>query len=190
MLIRSLQFLALSVTLACTLTSGQSDYCETDVNSLNQISPPVNHKSDLVIKSVEFFAWWTIGQKKDYLKLDRWKDTSDPKVPHPTVFDVVCEIENGDTTLQDGDLIVLTTVDSLVAPTYLAGGDVNKIMNEVGWGRGAVMDDVKIETVPYLKAGQLTRIQFKGFNLSKLVQAFPGKEIRSGRGQSGPTSTC
>jgi len=76
------------------------------------------------------------------LTTQRWKDTSDPNIPHPQTFDVVCQLENvSDSSVQDGDFIALVAMEFIVAPTYLHNGDVNKIMNEVSWARMVTFDE-------------------------------------------------
>jgi hypothetical protein len=78
--------------------------------------------------------------------------------------------------IQHGDFIVLTTIDSVVAPTYLHGGDVNKIINEVGWSRVVAMDEVKMEIVPYLEAKGSTKEKIEGFKLGSLLKQFRGED--------------
>ncbi len=134
---------------------------------------PTASNEQLAVGPIEFFASW----KASYDKLERWKDTSDPKVPHPEVFDVICHIENkGDSAIQDGDFIILTTVESVVAPTYLHGGDMESIINEGRWSREAKVDDVKTERVPYLKPKESVRLKIKGFHLGSLLKTYNGKD--------------
>jgi len=136
----------------------------------NNIANPNNQP--LVIGSVEFFASWN----GSYIKLERWRDTTDPKVPHPEVFDVICQIENqGNSAVQYGDFIVVTTFDSVVAPSYLHRGDVNKIISEVAWARIGALDDVKMEVVPYLKLKGSTRVRIPGVKLGALIAQFNGE---------------
>jgi hypothetical protein len=134
---------------------------------------PTPNSTQLTVGAVEFFASW----RGSYIKLERWKDTSDPDVPHPEAFDILCFIENtGNSVIQHGDFIVLTTIDSVVAPTYLHGGDVNKIINEVGWSRVVAMDEVKMEIVPYLEAKASTKVKIEGFKLGSLLKQFRGED--------------
>ena len=131
-------------------------------------------RSDMkvAIESTQIFAWWSGKQ----VRLERWKDTRDPKVPHPKSFDVICQIRNeGLSAIQDGDLIILTTLESVVAPTYLHGGDLKAIMNEVHWSREAAVDDLKLEKVPYLQSNSTAQIEIKGFDLGNLLQQFNGE---------------
>lgn len=170
-------------------------YADTEHNSPITSTPDQSEtiskdNTKLVINSIEFYAWWwgedqlktgfdekNPPPKESYTKLERWKDTSDLKVPHPEVFDVVCKIENkGDRPAQDGDLIILTTIDFIIAPTYLYGGDINKILNGVTWGRVVTMDDVKMEIVPYLKSNESAQIKFKDFNLGTIIKQFPDED--------------
>ncbi len=126
----------------------------------------------LRINSVEIFAWWGQNQK-NYVKLERWKDTSDPNIPHPQTFDIVCQLENvSDSSVQDGDFMALATVEFIVAPTYLHNGDVNKIMNEVSWARMVTFDDLKMEVVPYMAKGGKSQIKLTDFRLEALLKSF------------------
>lgn len=157
---------------SCGRTNGV-DPTAREVTRAGQEQSPTLTRNNTQVKvgPLEFFAHW----EGSYIKLERWKDTSDPKVPHPEVFDIHCTIENkGNSVIQHGDFIVLTTIDSVVAPTYLHGGDVNKIINEVGWARVAAMDDVKVEIVPYLEAKGSTKVKIEGFHLGNLLKQFSG----------------
>jgi hypothetical protein len=139
-------------------------------------APPTERKEALRVNSVEIFAWW--GQTpKNYVKLERWKDTSDPNTPHPQTFDVVCQLENvSDSSVQDGDFIALVTMEFIVAPTDLHNGDVNKIMDEVSWARIVTFDDLKMEVVPFMAKGEKNQIKLKGFNLEALLKSFSDED--------------
>jgi hypothetical protein len=125
------------------------------------------------MRSVELFGSW----KGSYVKLARWKNTSDPDVPHPAVFDVLCTIENkADSAIQEGDLVVITTVDFIVAPTYVYSGDVNKVIEDHSWGRVGSMDDLRLERVPFLRPYDHAQLRLKGFDLGKVIKEFNGKD--------------
>lgn len=133
-------------------------------------------KANLRINSVEIFGWWGQSQKS-YIKLEKWKDTTDPNIPHPQTFDLICELENvTNTSIQDGDYFALVTVDFIVAPTYLHQGDVNKIMNEVSWGHIGTFDDLKMEVVPFMAEGEKNQIKFKDFSLEALLKSLNGED--------------
>jgi hypothetical protein len=138
-------------------------------------APPAERKEALRVNSAEIFARWGQGQK-NYVKLERWKDTSDPNIPHPQTFDVVCQLENvSDSSVQHGDFIALVTMEFIVAPTYLHNGDVNKIMNGVSWSRIGTFDDLKMEVVPFMAKGEKSQIKFKDFSLEQLLNNFKGE---------------
>ncbi len=170
--------MSLLLVLSCVLSCGPSSAIDPATRQVagahseqNSSSTPSNKQ--LAVGPIEFFASW----KASYIKLERWKDTSDPKVPHPEVFDVVCQIENkSDSAIQEGDFIILTTIDFIIAPTYLYQGDVHKIIQDHNWGRVNSVDDVKIEKVPYLKPGERAQIGIKGFNLGKTLKQFDGED--------------
>jgi len=138
--------------------------------------PPAERKEALRVNSVEIFAWW--GQtQKNYVKLERWKDTSDPNIPHPQTFDVVCQLENvSDSSVQHGDFMALVTMEFIVAPTYLHNGDVDKIMKEVSWGHIVTFDDLKMEVVPFIAKGEKSQIKFKDFSLEHFLKNFNGED--------------
>lgn len=168
----------LLLVLSCALSCGRSNATDSAMRQVTGAGPgqtitPNPSNKQLAVGPVEFFASWN----GSYIKLERWKDTSDPNVPHPQVLDILCSMENkGDSAIQEGDFIILTTMDFVVAPTYLHNGDVNKIVNEVGWGRVRSMDEIKMEIVPYLKPKDHAQIKIKGFNLGTIVKEFSGKE--------------
>lgn len=166
--------LTLFSTFSCGRTSAIDPAArEVAQGGQEQNRTPTPNSAQLTVGPIEFFASW----KGSYIKLEQWKDTSDPKVPHPKTFDILYLIENtGSSVIQQGDFIVLTTIDSVVAPTYLHGGDVNKIINEVGWARVAAMDDVKMEMVPYLEAKGSAKAKIEGFELGGLLKQFSGED--------------
>ncbi len=163
--------------LCCALSCGRSNAIvpvarQVAGASSEQNTPTLTNKQ-LAAGPIEFFASW----KGSYIKLERWKDTSDPNIAHPEAFDVLCRIENkGDSAVQDGDFILLTTIDFIIAPTYLYQGEVQKIIQEHSWSRVNSMDDVKMEKIPYLKPGDRAQIGIKGFNLAKTFKQFNGEE--------------
>lgn len=175
--------LVIFLSLSCSW-SADNEHNSSSISARDQSEAPSKDSTKPVINSIEFFAWWwdkdqlTSGfndknppPKNAYIKLERWKESSDLKVPHPEVFDVVFQIENkGDRVIQGGDFIVLTTIDFIFAPTYLYDGDINKILNGVSWTQEGGMDDVKMVNVPYLKSNESTQIKIKDFDLSKIIK--------------------
>lgn len=110
-------------------------------------------------------------------KLEEWKDSGDPKHSKLPVFDVVVRLQNtSDSSIQDADFIAVTTFDFVVAPTYLFQGDVAQILRNGDWGRLVSVDDVKIETVPYVKSSESVELRIKGFNLSDLLASYNGQD--------------
>jgi len=79
-------------------------------------------------------------------------------------------------SVQDVDFIALTTIDFVVAPTYLYQGDVRKILQNGNWSRLVSVDDVKMETVPYVKPGDEAELRIKGFNLGNLIASYNGQD--------------
>ena len=72
--------------------------------------------------------------------------------------------------------IAVTTFDFVVAPTYLFQGDVAQIFRNGDWGRLVSVDDVKMETVPYVKSSESVELRIKGFNLSDLLASYNGQD--------------
>ena len=137
---------------------------------------PNRSEADLRINSVEVFGWRGKPQKS-YVKIEKWKDSTDPNVPHPETLDLVCQLENlSDSSIQDGDFIALVTMEFIFAPTNLYQGDVSKIMDEVSWGRDVMFDDLKMEVVPFMYKGEKRQITFKGFNLRPLLKDANGAD--------------
>jgi hypothetical protein len=142
-------------------------------NPANQNRSPNRNDPNLANKSIEFFAWSEAGQKREYLRLEKWKDTGNVKDSHPKLFDVVCQIENkSDSAIQEGDFIILTTIDFLVAPDNAVDGDINKLVKEYGWSRDLLMDDVKMGVTPYMQKGENAQIKLQGFDLNPVVKLF------------------
>lgn len=163
-------------------------FCATVSCSRSQAIAPVARKPDIgtsqkraaepsnkqiAVESVQLFGLWN----RSYSKLDTWKESNDPQVPHPELFDVLCTIQNTtDSAVQQGDFVVVTTVDFITAPTYAYSGDINKLIDEHNWGRVASMDDVKLEPLPYVPSHDKAQVTIKGFNLRKVVKEFSGKD--------------
>jgi hypothetical protein len=169
--------LVLCVALSCGPSQGgtTTGTRQAGIAASEQSTPdtPRNREIAVAVGPLEFFGSW----KGSYVKLAKWKDTSDPNIPHPAVFDVLCTIENkADSVIQEGDLVVLTTVDFIVAPTYAYSGDVNKVIEDHNWGRVASMDDVRLERVPFLRPHDHAQLKLKGFDLGRVVKEFNGKD--------------
>lgn len=164
--------------VSAALSCGRSQGIEPLTHQASIASPqqttadPADNKQ-IALGSVELFGTW----RDTYVKLDRWKQTTDPNVPHPELFDVVCTIKNkSNSTVQKGDFVVLTTVDFIVAPTYVYSGDITKVIANHSWARVASMDDVRLEQVPYLRSHEQVQLKITGLNLGKVVKEFDGKD--------------
>ena len=142
----------------------------TDLSSTEQKSAPI-------IKSVEIVEQDVALASATSKKLEEWKDSGDPKLSRLPNFDVVVVLQNiSASSVQDADFIALTTIDFVVAPTYLYQGDVRKILQNGNWSRLVSVDDVKMETVPYLKPGDEAELRIKGFNLGNLIASYNGQD--------------
>lgn len=147
--------------------------CEQDPRPSSQST---DQKSRVTIKSVDIVEQ-DLSSSATSKKLEEWKDSGDPKLSKLPVFDVVVMLQNlQDSSVQDADFIALTTIEFVIAPTYLYQGDVRKILQNGSWGRLTSVNDVKMETVPYLKSGEGAEMRIKGFNLSDLPARYNGQD--------------
>ena len=166
--------LVLCVALGCGPSQGtDSSTRQAAVTAAAQSTPAITSNKEIAVTvgSVETFGSW----KGSYVKLDKWKDTSD--IPHPSVFDVLCTIENkSDAAIQNGDLFALTTVEFIVAPTDVYSGDVDKVIEANTWSRIVSMDDLRLERVPFLGPHDHAQLKLKGFDLNKVIKEFNGKD--------------
>lgn len=80
------------------------------------------------------------------------------------------------TFLQDADFIALTTLESIIAPTYLYQGDAEKVLQNGNWSRLVSGDDVKMKPVPYVQSGDIVELRIGGFNLNDLLATFNGQD--------------
>lgn len=142
----------------------------TDLSSTEQKSAPI-------IKSVEIVEQDLPLLSAASKKLEEWKDSGDPKLSRLPNFDLVVVLQNmSASSFQDADFIALTTIDFVVAPTYLYQGDVRKILGNGNWTRLVSVDDVKMETMPYVKPGHEAELRIKGFNLGDLLASYNGQD--------------
>src|ERR1044072_8997651 len=98
---RFLNAAALMSILLIVLDCGLSKSHLTNQNNLStKFRQSTSSKEGSIqarVKSIEFYAlWWSNERppKKSYIKLEQWKDSTSPDVPHPDRVDVVCTIEN------------------------------------------------------------------------------------------------
>jgi hypothetical protein len=105
-------------------------------------------------------------------------EVKDPsKIVSPERFDVALQVFNkGNSTIQEGDLILLTTIVFLVAPGDPSKIDVQKVMSEYSWGRDVLVDDVKIAPAPFLEPHKEGRVEFESFDLSKTNKVLSDKD--------------
>jgi hypothetical protein len=128
-----------------------------------------DQKPTITIKSVEI-----IEEDVSRKKIEEWKDTGNSNL---LVFDVLIRLQNiSPSTVQDADFIALTTMEFVIAPTYLYQGDAMKILQNGNWSRLISVDDAKMETVPYVKSGDVVELRIKDFNLNKLLEDYNGHD--------------
>lgn len=123
------------------------------------------NQSTLDIKSIEFFGGRGAGAKSVY---DRLEVNDASKTISPERFDIVLHVENmGRSSIQKGDLILMTTMEFVVAPGDPRKTDIAKLIKESNWSRDVLVDDVKMVLIPFLEVGKTARIEFTDFDLSK-----------------------
>lgn len=133
-----------------------------------------DQKPRVIIKSVEIVEQDPSGISTSPKKLEEWTDMGNSKLP---VFDVVVHLENvSESSIQDSDFIVLTTMDFVIAPTYLYEGDVRRILREGNWSRLGSVDDVKMATMPFIKSSEIAGLRINGFNLGNLLGEYNGQD--------------
>jgi hypothetical protein len=101
-------------------------------------------------------------------KVEGWRDR--PGSPHPTMLDMLVEIQNvGPST----DVIALTTMDSLIAPTSQYGiADLDKLPTSVSWSGPGPDDEVKLTNIKWLQRGETRFQRIPGFDLQPLINFF------------------
>ena len=150
------------VVIACSFVTA----CEQNPRAY---SHSADQKSTITIQSVEIFQ-----QDLSPSKFEEWKDTGSSRLP---VFDVLMRLQNiSPSSVQEADFIALTTMDFVIAPTYLYQGDATKILKNGNWSRLISVDDVKMETVPYVQSGEVVELRIRGFNLNKLLEDYNGQD--------------
>ena len=122
---------------------------------------------DVEIESIQIFAPTANGDNKNYVQIKQLEVDGDNRSTVPDTFDVIAVVRNsGRASIQDSSLILLTTLDFIVAPNAPLT-EADKIIKEYSWSRDGLVDDVKLRLVPFLETNKSTRIEFKGFDLSK-----------------------
>jgi hypothetical protein len=128
-----------------------------------------DQKTTITFKSIEI-----VKQDLPLSRFEEWKDTGKSKLP---VFDVLMRLENnGPSAVQDADFIVLTTMEFVIAPTYLHQGDAKKILQNGHWSRLISADDVKMGIVPYVKSGDVVELRIRDFNLKNVLEEYNGQD--------------
>ncbi len=68
-------------------------------------------------------------------------------------------------------LLILTSMDSLVAPTSQYGlSDLENVKSTIGWGRDTRVDDVKLVRVPWLQPRERRLVRISGFDLRPMLK--------------------
>jgi hypothetical protein len=142
--------------------------------------PQPESQVSLTISSVEFFALHRKGAKETYDKIKALEVKNANMTIGPEKFDLVVQVENrGRSSIAAEDLIILTTMEFIVAPGDPRNASSDRVMSEYTWSRDLSVDDVKMALVPFLDVGKQTRIELKGFDLSKqneVVASINGSE--------------
>lgn len=123
------------------------------------------------LEVVEFVSSSGDGEKIEYTRLEKWRDQSQ-HYPRQTL-EVACRIKNDSSSaIQDGDFIVLSTMDFVVGRQDLPTPTITELEKSHTWGRISTVDDQKMEILPYMQPGGTTRITFKDFDLTRMINEF------------------
>jgi hypothetical protein len=124
------------------------------------------------VKNIKLFSS-KAGEQK-YAEFQEFREAKDLRLYPSSQFEVICDVE-GAPDLSDGDFLLWTTVEFLVAPATrrYEKVDPDVMAAEVGWGTLAEMADLKLIPIYSFGPGQTRRVVIKGFDLKKAVAAFP-----------------
>ena len=166
-----------AMNYGCQSSRGRSETPEPEVNA----SVVQNEKrNEFDIKSIEFFAWRGEDSNRTYTRIDTLDVKDATRAINPERFDVILQVENkGRSSIQKGDLILLTTMEFVVAPGDPSKTNVREVIREYSWTRDLIVDDVKMALVPFLEAGKQERLEFTGFDLSNQNKILRDREIIS-----------
>lgn len=117
---------------------------------------------------IESIGYTRMGSRpKDYIEIKQLKAEDDKGLVVPEEFDVIATVRNNSlSSIQDSSFILLTTLDFIVAPKDPLS-EADKIIKGYSWSRDTLVDDVKLDRVPFIETGKAARIDFKGFNLRR-----------------------
>lgn len=111
------------------------------------------------------------------VEINGWQETERYVLAPSTKFDVMCKLV-GARSLLASDFIVTITMDFLVAPERKEFSDLApaQLEEQVSWGQVSEMKDIRSEAVYALRPGERRSVAIRGFDLSKVMSAFPPHE--------------
>jgi hypothetical protein len=111
------------------------------------------------------------------IEINGWQETERYVLAPSTKFDVMCKLV-GTRSLLASDFIVTITLDFLVAPERKEFAELApaQLGEKVSWGQISEMKDIRNEAVYALRPGERRSVAIRGFDLSKVISAFPPHE--------------
>ena len=114
------------------------------------------------------------SKAKEYAEFQEFREAKGLELFPSSEFEAICDVK-GEPDLWAGDFLLWTTVEFLVAPAMRRYEEVDSdaIASEGGWATLAGVADLKPIPIYSLGPGQTRRVVIKGFDLKKVVSAFP-----------------
>jgi hypothetical protein len=174
---RLLLAICCAMNYGCQSNRGRS---ETPEPSVRASAIQQEKRDEFNIKSIEFFAWRGEDPKRTYVKIDTLDAKDATRAINPERFDVILQVENKSrSSIQNGDLILLTTMEFVVASGDPSKTNAQEVISETSWSRDLIVDDVKMALVPFLEAGKQGQLEFTGFDLANQNKVLRDTEIIS-----------
>jgi hypothetical protein len=170
--------IVLAFIVCCGVSCGHVATSTATASEAQVDDRAANRQDETVdIELVEFFARIGKRARRDYAQIKRLEIAGDSRLTIPERFDVIAVVKNkGHSSVQDGQFILLTTLDFVVAPNAPLN-EADKIIKEYSWSRDGLVDDVKLAHVPFLESDKTARIEFKGFDLSKSNKVLSDRDM-------------
>jgi hypothetical protein len=114
------------------------------------------------------------SKAKEYAEFQEFREAKGLELFPSSEFEAICDVK-GEPDLWAGDFLLWTTVEFLVAPAMRRYEEVDSdaIASEGGWATLVGVADLKPIPIYSLGPGQTRRVVIKGFDLKKVVSAFP-----------------
>jgi hypothetical protein len=123
------------------------------------------------VKNIRLFS---TSKAEEHAEFQEFREAKGLGLFPSSQFEAICDVK-GEPDLWAGDFLLWTTVEFLVAPATrrYEKVDPDAIASEGGWATLAGVADLKPISIYSLGPGQNRRVVIKGFDLKKVVAAFP-----------------